>query len=265
MSYSPVPVAVPAALAQRQRIGLPAYLKTGDQRPRPTVITRRYEVTWLDAQGDVQTSTRLAPATPIFEETASAFARGTLIRTTAGLMAIEDLVPGMDLPVAEGGTRKLMWVGSMTLYPSRVAPDAEAPTLTRVMADAFGASRPMPDLLMGPRARILTRDARVRAFAGEAVAYAPARAFHDGDTAVSVTPIAPMAVYHIALDFHASVYAAGLEVESFHPGAGLAETIDPQMGGLYLSLFPHISSFDDFGPEAHPRLTLPQTEEMLAS
>jgi hypothetical protein len=109
------------------------------------------------------------------------------------------------------------------------------------------------------------RDARVRGVAGVSAAYAPARAFRDGDTAVSVTPIAPMSVYHLALDRHGSVYAGGLEVESFHPGAGLADTIDPQMGGLYLSLFPHIASFDDFGPEAHPRLTLPQTEEMLAS
>ncbi|MFN0113342.1 MAG: Hint domain-containing protein [Paracoccaceae bacterium] len=265
MSYSPVPLPGAAPLSLRARPGFPLRPYQDIRPARPAVLTRRYEISWLGADGSPQSSTRLAPATAPFEEAFSAFARGTLIQTAQGFVSVEDLVPGMELPVAEGGTRTLVWMGSMTVYPTRAVPEAEPVTLTRVMADAFGAGRPMPDLVLGPRARLLVRDARARAFSGRAAVYAPARAFRDGETAITVTPMASMAVYNLALSRQGSIRAAGLDVESYHPGTSFAETIEPQMGGLFLSLFPHVSGFGDFGPMAHPRLTLEETEEMLAT
>lgn len=266
MSYYPIPAPGTSPAFVRGRVSLPSRPVFPDQHlRRPVVLTRRYEIRWLDARGEAQSTTRLAPAVAPFEEAVSAFARGTLIQTEGGLVAVEDLEPGTRLPVAEGGTETLVWTGSMTVYPSRVLPEVEPVTLTRVTADAFGLGRPMPDLVLGPRARILLRDPRVRAITGSEAAYAPARAFRDGETAVTVAPMAPISVYHIALRRQGTIRAAGLEVESYHPGAGFGETIDPQMGGLFLSLFPQVTSFDDFGPEAHPRLTFDQTEEMLAS
>ena len=226
-------------------------------------MTRRYEVTWLDRSGDVQTSTRLAPASPIFEEACAAFARGTLIMTDAGLMAVEDLVPGQKILTAEGGAETLTWVGSMTVYPPSAVPEIAPALLTRVTSDAFGEGRPMPDLMLGPHARILLRDPRCRALTGATAAYAPARAFVDGDVIISVAPIAPMAVYHIVLERQGTIRAAGIEIESYHPGAAFGELIDPQMSGLFLSLFPQVQSFADFGPMAHPRLTTDEAESIL--
>jgi hypothetical protein len=226
-----------------------------DKRPaKPAALTRRYEISWLDASGNIETSTRLGPATARFEEAFSAFARGTLIATSEGPVAIEDMVPGMLVQTAEGRMEKVVWIGSMTVYPSRTIPGMEPAAMTRITAEALGVGRPMPDLMLGPQARILVRDARCRAAIGAEAAYAPARTFIDGDCVVEVTPAAPLSVYHLMLSRHASVRAAGMDVESYHPGKGAFEGIEAPLAPLFLALFPNVRGFQDFGPMTHPRL-----------
>lgn len=235
-----------------------------DARPmRSTSLTRRYEVSWLDRDGLVQSSTRLAPATPQFEEACSAFARGTLIATDRGMVAVEDLEPGMAVQTAEGCSEQVVWIGSMMIYPAHSLPGIEPAMLTRITAEAFGTGRPMPDLMLGPQARILFRDLRCRLVTGAEAAFAPARAFVDGDSIISVTPAATIMVYHVMLRRHSPIRTAGIEVESFHPGQGFGEIIDPQLAGLFLSLFPNVTGFADFGPLSHIRLSTAEAERVL--
>ncbi len=64
-------------------------------RPRRNLsVMRRYEVAALLPDLSVSSKQLVAPASPLFEETSSAFARGTLIPTVRGPVAIEDLLPG---------------------------------------------------------------------------------------------------------------------------------------------------------------------------
>lgn len=228
-------------------------------------MTRRYEIAYLDANGHCASCTRLAPAIPEFEEAFSAFARGTVISTTEGPVAIEDLVPGMEALTGEGRPEKITWIGSMTLFPTRAMPGMQGSTMTRVTVDAFGIGRPMPDLLLGPRARILVRDARCRYSTGVEAAYAPAATFADGVSIIEVTPVAPITVFHLVLEHQGSIRAAGLEIESFHPGARSAEGFDPQVAQIFLSLFPHMRSIADFGPLAHPRMSAAEVAAAMES
>lgn len=239
--------------------------RTDSAPPCRAPLARRYEIAYLDAAGRFETCTRLAPAIPEFEEAFSAFARGTVIATTEGPVAIEDLVPGMSVLTGEGRAARVTWIGSMTLFPPRALPGLHGAALTRITADAFGIGRPMPDLLLGPRARILVRDARCRFATGVEAAYAPARSFADGVSIIEVTPLAPVTVYHIVLDRQGSIRAAGLEIESFHPGARMADGFDPQLAQVFLSLFPHIRSVADFGTPAHPRMSAAEVEAALDS
>lgn len=231
---------------------------------RPSFMTRRYETMWLTAEGFVESSTRVAPALPEFEEAFSAIARGTLVETTTGFVAVEDLEPGMTAITAEGRKEKITWIGSMTLFPPNAIPGLHSMPLTRITADAFGGGRPMPDLLLGSQARILLRNARSRA-AGYDAAYAPARGLIDGEAIVEVTPVAPIAVFHIVLERQGSLSCAGVEVESFHPGKGLADRLDPQLAALFLAMFPQMKSLSDFGPMAHARLSDDQLEDLIAA
>jgi Hint domain len=235
--------------------------------PRPqraALLTRRYETAWLTADGQVETATRIAPALPQFEEAFSALARGTLLETPRGMVAVEDLEPGAQLLSSDGSVRQAVWIGSMTLFPPHAVPGLPPSMMTRITADAFGGGRPMPDLVLGQQARLLLKGARAQA-AGHNAAYAPARSLIDGDGIIEVTPVAPVAMYHIVLDRHGSLRCAGVEVESYHPGDGAAQRFDPQLAALFLAMFPQIGGFDDFGPMALPRLAADEAGNLLAA
>ncbi len=229
---------------------------------RAMPLTRRYEASWLTASGEVLESTRLAPATPLFEEAFSALARGSVIATDEGPVAVEDLVPGMRAQTAEGPSTPITWIGAMVLYPQAEAGSGEQVTLTRITSEAFGQGRPLPDVVLGPRARLLLRDPRLKRATGLDQAYVPARAFVDGVSIIEVTPVAPVTVYHVVLAQHGSLRVAGLEIEAFHPGEGVERMIDPRMLSLFEAQFPQLDRLADFGKLAHPRLTRFEVESL---
>ena len=231
---------------------------------RAMPLTRRYEALWLTAEGEIESSVRLAPATPLFEEAFSALARGSVIATEDGPVAIEDLLPGQRVLTAEGRAAQVRWIGSMVIYPgAEPGRDLEEHvSLTRITAEAFGAGRPVLDLVLGPRARLCLRDPRLRRISGGEAAYVPARAFLDGISVIEVTPSAPVTVYHVALEQHGSLRVAGLEVEAFHPGEGVERMIDPRMLSLFEAQFPQIARLSDFGKLAYPRLTRFEVESL---
>lgn len=231
--------------------------------PGTAPITRRYEIAYLDSSGLVETVTRLAPAIPAFEEAFSAFARGSVIATTDGPVAIEDLVPGMTALTGEGRSETITWLGSMTLFPPQAMRGVNSGKLTRITGDAFGVGRPTPDLVLGPRARLLIRDARCQFATGLDSAYAPARSFVDGVSIIDVTPVAPITVYHVVLERQGSLRAAGLEIESYHPGSRMADRFDPQVAQLFLSLFPQMRSLTEFGSLRHPRMSADEVQAAL--
>ncbi|MDV7270176.1 Hint domain-containing protein [Thioclava sp. A2] len=262
--YSSAGAAQTAPLPDRlPRIKTPAPKGLTPPRPvRAMPMTRRYEAMWLTSSGDIDSSTRIAPATPLFEEAFSALARGAVLTSECGPVAIEDVVPGMRVLTADGAMERVTWVGSMMLFPNQQEAGQSA-GLTRITAEAMGPGRPLPDLVLGPRARICLRDARLRQMTGLEAAHVPARAFIDGVSVIEVTPASPVTVYHLVLERHATLKVLGLEVESYHPGEGLEEMIDPRMLSLFEGMFPQMRTVRDFGPLALPRLTRFEVEELL--
>ena len=233
---------------------------------RDLPLTRRYEVACLLPNGDLDRMSRVAPATPAFEDAFGAFSRGTLVATVDGPVAVEDLLPGTLVETASHGPQPLLWVGAMTVVPDAgTRHGGEVARLTRLAADAFGLGRPMPDLVLGPRARILHRDARCAGILGTAQAFAPARAFADGESVIEVTPASPVRVHHLAFDRQQTILANGIEVESFHPGPQAGALHTPEMAALFLALFPHLDGFDGFGPMEVPRLTAFELESLRAA
>ena len=227
-----------------------------DRRPRRTLSqTRRIEAACLLPDGSVHETRYTVPDTPLFLDAAGAFARGTLIRTETGPVAVEDLIPGDRVLCAEGGAETLVWIGSTLLAPG-------AGALSRVTADAFGLGRPSPDVLAGPAARLLHAQPGLAALMGSPRALSRVSEFVDGTGVIEITPPTPVRLYHVALARHAAIYAGGLEVESFHPGARAAEALGPNMQALFLSLFGHVEGFEDFGGLAYPRISRETLERL---
>lgn len=225
------------------------------QPGRKTLAMRKYHISSLMDDGTVRTSDQIGPAMPIFESAFSAFSHGTLISTTQGQVAVEDLVPGMKLQTADQGAMQLLWLGAMTLMPrSELHPHGGC--LTRIMADSFGFGRPQADIMAGPGARFLLRPSGYAERYGSERSLTPAAQMVDGYSAIEITPPTPVTVYHLCLRRHAIITAGGMEAESYHPGPGFERQMGPNMLSLFLSFFPHIKQPRDFGPLAHDRLPL---------
>ena len=69
--------------------------------PRTRNLSRPYNVAWLTSAGDVAYDTIVAPSVPVIESACANLARGALVSTTVGPVAVEDLVPGMDVLTSE--------------------------------------------------------------------------------------------------------------------------------------------------------------------
>ncbi|WP_160382083.1 Hint domain-containing protein [Pseudooceanicola pacificus] len=228
-------------------------------------MMRRYEIQTLDSEGRDQLTQHIAPATTEFESAFNAFARGTGIMTDSGPRAIEDLRPGMRVETLEHGQMQVRWIGSMTMVPNAPGATPEQCRLTRVTSDRFGPGRPGIDLTVGPGARMLHRPDALRRATSGAETYTPLDEFVDCDCVFQITPPAPVETYHICLDRHATIYAEGLGVETYHPGYHLEEQMGPNMLALFLSLFPHIRELEDFGLLVHPRMTLRALHDLHAA
>lgn len=231
-------------------------------QPRRKSLMRKYEVASLTRDGSVRYSEHIAPASNDFEAAFSAFAHGTMIATPTGPRAIEDIAPGTLVDTAGGSPLPVLWVGMMTLVPSAPVEHPEQLRLTRIMADTFGLARPMPDLVLGHGARLLRSPAALREYAMQTDVLTPARAFVDGVSAIAITPPTPIALYHLCLPHHAIIRAAGLEAESYHPGTTLLRDMNHNARALFLSLFPHITQDDGFGPLSYPRAAQNTLEQL---
>ncbi len=222
--------------------------------PRPHAMSRPYNVAWLTSSGHADFDTIIAPSIPVIEAACAHMARGTLVTTTQGAVAVEDLVPGMDILTSEYGPLPLQWVGSYDMTPQEVHA-SDRSKLFRVTSDTFGLSKPASDLLLGPRSHLLTRHAACKKLFGVDLAFAPVRAFVDGVQVVEITPISTVSLFNIAFDRQATITANGVELECFHPGPFAETLLDDELLYSLLRLFPHVRSLDGFGPQLIQRLT----------
>ena len=225
-----------------------------DVQPRrqPTLM-RKYEIVALNQAGQIIDKQVIAPATPMFEDTASAFARGTLISTRRGPMAVEDLLPGDEVETGRG-YEAVTWIGSTIFVPGTGDRASGLSKLYRITAEAFGFNRPMCDILVGPAARMSLRRERLRSLIGRDTVLVPVHEYCDGDRIFEVNPPSSVQMYHIALERHGTIQAAGYEMESYHPGRNAGAALGQNMRALFLSMFPNVEQLEDFG-----ELTLTRT------
>jgi len=136
-----------------------------------------------------------------FSITTVCFVTGTLIETTRGQIAVEDLAIGDLAVTASGAARPITWIGQRTI---RAPMPAEQPV--RVMAGAFGEGLPRRDLFLSP---------------GHAVCvsvmdevFAPIDHLINGATIAQVE-VPEVTYWHVELESHDVLLAEGLPAESY--------------------------------------------------
>lgn len=256
MRHDPRPTAIRAVDDNSNPVRLDRFTRP-DGRPRRMMpLMRRIEVACLQPDGDTAEFSRLVPAVTAFEEPFAAFTRATLLTTERGVVAVGDLWPGDRVRTVDNGFQTLLWKGRTSLVPEAPGQDPTMGRLTRISADALGIARPMPDLVLGPHARIVHRAGAVRRLTGQDAALIPARDMIDGVAIIELAPAAPVDVFHLAFAGHERIVANGVEVESWHPGPVHNLGLRPDMLTLFLSCFPHVRGPEDFGLPTMPRLRL---------
>ena len=215
---------------------------------RDAPLTRSIEATAILSDHSVEDATFTVPASPTFEACASAFARGTLISTVMGPVAVEDLIPG-DLVETHRGPEPVVWKGSTSYLPHVTSDTTSLTHLLRLPGDGVDQS----DLLLGPAARLVIRQDRFADILNCDAVLAPASDYVDGDRVLRVTPPGAVQLYHLALRRHGIVRANGHELESYHPGRATEGELGKSVHGLLMSMFTHIDRLDGFGDLAVPR------------
>lgn len=210
---------------------------------------RKFEVLHQRSDGEIRRSEHIGPAIPAFEAAFSAFAHGSLVATTRGMVAVEDIEPGMKLITREHGSQAVQWIGSMRIVPEAAETSAHDARMSRITSDSFGFTRPDRDLLTGSGARILRRGHHQE----DPERLVPVRSLSDGINVIDIVPPRPVTVYHLALRKHATILVNGLNMETYHPGTGFESTMGQNMLSLFLSFFPHVTRPEDFGKMSYAR------------
>lgn len=217
---------------------------------------RRYDIAYLNQNGDFVETTIQAPTLAQFEDAFGALGRGAILQTQNGPMAVEDLLPGDQIRMANGMYEKLLWRGSMTIQPEDANANPETSSLIRIMADALGPQKPAPDVVLGPTARLIHKSNGVKALTGARAAFIPARDFVDGNQFIALRPAAPVRVYQLGFADHQRLSVNGIIIESLHPGTSFSLGLRGDILAQYLALFPHKADLADFGTLHNPRLRL---------
>jgi hypothetical protein len=130
------------------------------------------------------------------------YARGTLISTTRGEVAVEKLRVGDMLHTANGGSSAVVWLGHRHVDCNRQLNKEEAYPI-RVSKDAFGPGLPKRDLWLSPKHAVFVNEALV-----------PIQCLINGTTITQ--DIKPrVSYYHIELTEHNVIFAEGMPAESF--------------------------------------------------
>ncbi len=134
--------------------------------------------------------------------TVPCFAAGTLLATPTGEAAVEALRPGDAVLLADGTTGRVVWTGWREVAcgqhprPHDVLP-------VRVRASAFAAGVPLRDVVLSPDHAVFAAGVLI-----------PVRYLLNGATVLQQA-VRRVTYWHVELERHAVMLAAGLAVESY--------------------------------------------------
>ncbi len=193
-------------------------------------------LSYLARRGHLVQESLAMPLLPAEQGICAAFARGTLIATPEGAIAVEDLAPGDAVLTRDTGAQPLAWVGSVTLR-LRAGETAQPAGALRVVAGGFGPLLPEPDLVLHESAHILMPQAAEEGRRGSALI--PLADLADDHSVFRLRPPGPIEFFNLAFETHQIVCANGLAVESFHPARVLG-TAPSSARETLARLFPYL-------------------------
>ncbi|MFY0596948.1 MAG: Hint domain-containing protein [Cognatishimia sp.] len=144
------------------------------------------------------------------------FLEGTRIQAEHGDIAIEQLKPGDLVQTQDDGLCKVQWVGMRQLTLEESSDPRSRPI--RIPAYAFGAARPVRDLMVSPNHRIVVSGPLVASLFDCPEVLVAAK-FLEGFEGIGACPTAlPIRFHHLLMDAHHIVTSNGLASETLFLG-----------------------------------------------
>lgn len=184
-------------------------------------------------------------------QSATCFARGTLIDTATGPRAIETLVPGDLIMTRDRGLQPIRWIGGTDLNATQLDLSPQLRPV-RISADAIGPGRPRADLIVSPQHRVLVQSRIAhRMFGNEEVLVAAKHLV--GLPGVEVIRNQPSVSYwHMLFEQHEIVLSEGAWTESLFPGAQALKSVSPAARREIYMLFPALRQTGKMPEAARP-------------
>ncbi|MVW71577.1 Hint domain-containing protein [Bordetella sp. 15P40C-2] len=135
------------------------------------------------------------------------FLRGTMIQTTKGEVAVEDLVAG-DVVIGKSGERTVKWVGFRKTFTKQIPADRRAEHMPiRIVRDAIAENVPSKDIVVSPGHHLYVEGKLVRA-----------KDLVNGKTIYQETHHISYEYFHVELDQFDVISAHGIMSESWADG-----------------------------------------------
>jgi hypothetical protein len=162
----------------------------------------------------------------ILPDSIACFATGTPIKTEAGDVPVEHLTVGDRVQTRFGNTMAaVIWIGQRMVECQR-HPRPEAVWPVRIRRHAFGPNMPHRDVLLSPDHAVLAKDVLI-----------PIRYLINGTTVVQ-EQVDRVGYWHVELDRHDVILAAGLPAETFLDTGNRSAFSN---GGLVIDAHPEFS------------------------
>lgn len=183
------------------------------------------------------------------------FASGSLIKTRAGEIAVEDLQLDAEVLTFDSGYQPVRWIGSRTLSAADLAANPNLRPI-RIRAGALGPNQPVQDLIVSPQHRVLVRSKVAERMFGEAEVLVAAKhlvTFAGIEIAEDLTEVT---YWHFLFDSHQIVFSNGALTESMFTGAEALKSVGAAAREEILAIFPGLVA-DPAEGAAPVRLLIP--------
>lgn len=190
------------------------------------------------------------------------FARGTMIETDRGAVAIENLAEGDLVLTRDNGMQPIRWINSQIMSAERLSSDEKLRPI-RIRRHALGTNIPSADLVVSPQHRVLVRSKIAQKMFGTDEILVAAKQLCQIDGIDIAHDLKEVEYFHFLFDQHEVVVSNGAETESLYTGPEALKSVGRAALEEIFAIFPELAE-RDYTPVAARKLATGRMGRKLA-
>ncbi|MDN5569547.1 MAG: Hint domain-containing protein, partial [Paracoccus sp. (in: a-proteobacteria)] len=183
---------------------------------------------------------------------APCFARGTMILTSLGEVAVENLTKGDLVHTVDKGLKPIQWIGSNKLSTTDLNNDEKLRPI-RISKGALGNGLPSSELIVSPQHRILVRSNIAQKMFGTDEVLVAAKQLCQIDGIDIAEDLSDVEYFHFMFDHHEVVISNGAQTEALFTGREALHGVGAAAVEEILTILPQLR---DAGYAPEPARTL---------